>query len=543
MPTAHNASANAWVELAGTRSPTPRRIWLYATAICDGSVRRSSDGGSARVRTRRRCLQVHPCASPFSNACLTTSAMPCCSTRWPSSRYLTTAPSVLVDHRLVELCRAEPSERHRPVDRLGDARRLVEVEFAERLDRTGHLAGQQVVDVGHAQLDDRDLAFEVGVLDPVVEAPALQRVVDVAGAVRREHHQRRAARSVHADLRHGDLVVGQHLEQVRLELVVGPIDLVDQQHRWRPLDRLDRPQQGALDQESFAVQLGLEIVGGRESRFRPWLRPHAGGAADGRSPSRRRPARRRCPRSTGGGSVRRRSSPRAPWRARSCRLRPHPRGAAVAAARSTGTRRWRSPRRGDIPGRERCRNVGWRRDGGSGHDGDDIQGAAHQVDEVVVVEGVASGHVGVGERRLESLDRAAAAFDVRVVRGEQAHLGAGLLDDPPDVLGRVRRGPDLPAHVLARAHRELLQALLVAGERVERRLHLAHPRRHPDRALLDHADLEASGSARTRRRRSSWPASARAGRGCPCSRRSGSSPRRRGSRAGPAGRCRSSAGR
>ena len=33
-----------------------------------------------------------------------------------------------------------------------------------------------------------------------------------------------------------------------------------------------------------------------------------------------------------------------------------------------------------------------------------------------------------------------------------------------------------------------LQPFLVADERVERRLHLAHPRRHPDRALLDHAD-------------------------------------------------------
>ena len=40
------------------------------------------------------------------------------------------------------------------------------------------------------------------------------------------------------------------------------------------------------------------------------------------------------------------------------------------------------------------------------------------------------------------------------------------------------------------------------------------------------------GTARARRRRSSWPASGPAGRGCPCSRPSGSSPRRRGSRAG-----------
>ena len=33
-----------------------------------------------------------------------------------------------------------------------------------------------------------------------------------------------------AQLGHGHRVVGQHLEQERLELVVGPVDLVDEQH-------------------------------------------------------------------------------------------------------------------------------------------------------------------------------------------------------------------------------------------------------------------------------------------------------------------------
>ena len=43
---------------------------------------------------------------------------------------------------------------------------------------------------GHAHAHDRDLALEVGVLDPVVEAATLQRVVHVAGAVGREHDDR-----------------------------------------------------------------------------------------------------------------------------------------------------------------------------------------------------------------------------------------------------------------------------------------------------------------------------------------------------------------
>ena len=52
------------------------------------------------------------------------------------------------------------------------------------------------------------------------------------------------------------------------------------------------------------------------------------------------------------------------------------------------------------------------------------------------------------------------------------------------------READLAAHVLARPQRQRLQAFLVAAEGVEGRLHLAHPRRHPDRALLDDADAQ-----------------------------------------------------
>jgi len=67
-----------------------------------------------------------------------------------------------------------------------------------------------------------------------------------------------------------------------------------------------------------------------------------------------------------------------------------------------------------------------------------------------VVEGLAGVLGDAGERLLEPLDRAAAALDVRVVRREQTDLGARLGDDPPDVLGRVRGEPDLPADVVAR---------------------------------------------------------------------------------------------
>ena len=54
-----------------------------------------------------------------------------------------------------------------------------------------------------------------------------------------------------AELGHGDRVVGEDLEQERLELVVGAVDLVDEQHRRRHrAERVglvgDGPQQRAL---------------------------------------------------------------------------------------------------------------------------------------------------------------------------------------------------------------------------------------------------------------------------------------------------------
>src|SRR5689334_7909183 len=47
---------------------------------------------------------------------------------------------------------------------------------------------------------------------------------------------------------------------------------------------------------------------------------------------------------------------------------------------------------------------------------------AHQVDEVVAVEGLADGVAGVAEAGFESLDRSPAALDVGEVRREERHL-------------------------------------------------------------------------------------------------------------------------
>ena len=60
-----------------------------------------------------------------------------------------------------------------------------------------------------------------------------------------------------AELRHRDRPVGEDLEQERLELVVGPVDLVDQQDRRYPSAMIERAQQGSLHEEPTRVQLVL----------------------------------------------------------------------------------------------------------------------------------------------------------------------------------------------------------------------------------------------------------------------------------------------
>ena len=92
----------------------------------------------------------------------------------------------------------------------------------------------------------------------MIEAPALERVVHLAGAVGGDQNDRRLRRLDGAELGHGDLEIGQHFQQERLEGLVGAVDLVDQQHRRTGRVRLERLQQGPLDQEAFGEHVVLD---------------------------------------------------------------------------------------------------------------------------------------------------------------------------------------------------------------------------------------------------------------------------------------------
>ncbi len=79
--------------------------------------------------------------------------------------------------------------------------------------------------------------------------------MEVAGAVRGQHDDRRVLRPLRAELGDRHRRLGEEFEQERLELVVGAVDLVDQQHR-RP--RAGMPQRA--QQRSFDEELGREQI-------------------------------------------------------------------------------------------------------------------------------------------------------------------------------------------------------------------------------------------------------------------------------------------
>ena len=149
----------------------------------------------------------------------------------------------------------ERHQRRPPVDRLRDAGLLVEVLLAELLHERADLSGEPLVDARHLRPQNLVLPLEARVVDPEVEAAALERIVDFACAVGGDDHEGLPVRLQRAQLRDRDLEVGEHLQQERLELLVGAVDLVDEQHGRPVAVGGDRLQQRAADQIRLAEQL------------------------------------------------------------------------------------------------------------------------------------------------------------------------------------------------------------------------------------------------------------------------------------------------
>src|SRR6266700_1100681 len=144
---------------------------------------------------------------------------------------------------------AERFERGRPVDGLRDAGGLGEVRRAQPLHERHHVRGEGRGQLRPAAFENRELALRRRVVDPVIQAAALERVVHLARAVARDDDVRRPLGFDRPDLGDGDREVGEHFEQVRLELLVRAVDLVDQQDGRLGTRVLERPEQRATDQE------------------------------------------------------------------------------------------------------------------------------------------------------------------------------------------------------------------------------------------------------------------------------------------------------
>ena len=106
---------------------------------------------------------------------------------------------------------------------------------------------RHLADARRARAHDLDLPLERGVVDPVVQAATLQGVVQVARAVARDDDRGRFLGGDAADLRDRHRELREDLEQERLELVVGAVELVHEEDR--PRSRADRLEERALEEE------------------------------------------------------------------------------------------------------------------------------------------------------------------------------------------------------------------------------------------------------------------------------------------------------
>ena len=148
-----------------------------------------------------------------------------------------------------------------PVDGLRNPGQLLEIHFAKVIDRGDDLGGEVFRDARQPRAHDVNLTVGFGETDPGVEAAALQRVVQFAGAVRGEDDDRPRLGFDGAHFGNGDLEVAEKFEQKRFELVVRAVDLVDEQNAG--IARSNGLHERSLDQEAFSEQILLRALGPR----------------------------------------------------------------------------------------------------------------------------------------------------------------------------------------------------------------------------------------------------------------------------------------
>ena len=115
-----------------------------------------------------------------------------------------------------------------------------------------------LVDVGPLSLDNGDLPLNIRILQIEVGASPPQGLPQGSGPVGGQHHKGDGFRPHRPRLGDGHLHFAEQLQQERLELLVGFVDLVNEQHH--RLLGPDRPQQGPLQQVFVAEEGPGQIV-------------------------------------------------------------------------------------------------------------------------------------------------------------------------------------------------------------------------------------------------------------------------------------------
>ena len=94
----------------------------------------------------------------------------------------------------------------------------------------------------------------------MIKTTALERVVNLARAIGGDDDDRRFGRRHDADFRNRHLEVGQDLEQISFEGLVGAIDLVDQEHRSAVNAGLEGLQERTLDEIALREDVVLDAI-------------------------------------------------------------------------------------------------------------------------------------------------------------------------------------------------------------------------------------------------------------------------------------------
>ena len=114
--------------------------------------------------------------------------------------------------------------------------------------------------VGETRGDDLEFLLVVRIIDPVVQAASFQGIVDLAGAVGSDDDHGRVGGVKGAQLGNGDLVIGQEFQEEPFKLLIGAVELVNEEHRGAVTALVDGFQKRALDQELRAEQVDVRGV-------------------------------------------------------------------------------------------------------------------------------------------------------------------------------------------------------------------------------------------------------------------------------------------